>query len=210
MITIQLDEGSLKRVEQYLKEFGSRARFAASVGLNRTANEVQDGIRASLNGKFTLRREAFVKNTIYRKPGEDFASKDKLTAGVRVNEERNILAKFEAGGLKTPTGGRRFLAIPIDVKRNKSDIVTRANSIKALLASGKAFLKNGKVWLKTGRGGKQLKLAYVLKPSVKIEPDLQFVATGTRIALDRLAPNVIGAIQVEIDRGLSTAKGPSA
>lgn len=210
MITITIDPASLKVVERAIANFGDRARFAASVGLNRTANEVQDGIRAGLPSHFTLRREAFVKNTIYRKPGEDFASKTKLTAGVRINEERNFLAKFEAGGLKEPTGGRRFLAIPVDVKRNKADIVTKANSIRALLASGKAFLKNGRVWLKTGRGGKQLKLAYVLKPSVKIDPDLRFVETGTRIALERLAPNVLGAIQVEIDRGLTSTNGPSA
>ena len=210
MISVTLNPAELKQVEAAIKAAGSKALFGASVGLNRTANEVQDGIRASLPGHFTLRRAEFVKQTIYRKPGEDFASKTKLQAGVRIREDRNFLAKFEAGGIKAPTEGRRFLAIPVGVKRNKNDIVTKANSIKALLASGKAFLKNGKVWLKTGRGGKILKLAYVLKPNVKIAPDLKFVETGTKIALARLAPNVIGAIQVELDRGLTSSNGPQS
>lgn len=207
-LTLRLDPVELARVLRVIEDIGPKAKFAASVGMNRTANEMQDAIRDTLPGHFTLRREQFILQTIYRKPGEDFASKDHLQAGVRIHEERDVLAKFEAGGIKTPTGGRRALAIPIDVKRNKSDIVTPANRVRALLASGKAFIKDGRVWQVVGRGAsKRLRLAYVFKPSVKLPADLHFVETGTKVALDRFAPNVAGAIHLELERGLTSKSG---
>jgi len=209
MIEIKVDEQALKAAIKAIGDVGPTARFAASVGMNRTLNEAQDAIRAGLGGNFTLRRERFIKDTIYRKPGEDFASKTTLVAGVRIREDRDVLAKFEAGGVKTPRTGKA-LAIPVGVKRNKADIVTKANSVRSLLASGKAFIKNGRVWQKIGRGKRAvLKLAYVFKPSVKLAPDLHFVETGAKVINERAVPNIAGAIQVELDRGL-TSSSPKA
>jgi hypothetical protein len=202
---LEADEAYLKRL---FAEIGPKALFAASLGMNRTMNEAQDAIRQGLQWKFTVRRKSFIESTIYRQPGKDFASKTNLQAGVRIHEERNVLAKFEEGGLKLPTGGRKALAIPVGVKRNKNDIVTAANSVKALLASGKAFIKNGKVWQIMGRGKKKtLKLAYVFKKSVPLRPDLHFVATGSKVIMERAVPNIAGAIQIELDRGLTSKSG---
>ena len=209
MIEMTVDKQSLEAALAAIGNVGPSARFAASIGINRTLNEAQDAIRAGLGGRFTLRREAFIKSTIYRKPGEDFASKTTLSGGVRVNPARDVLAKFEEGGTKRPQSGKA-LAIPINVKRNASDIVTRANSVRAILASGKAFIKNGRVWQRIGRGKRAtLRLAYVFKPSVSIAPRLEFVETGTKVINERIVDNIAGAIQVELERGLVT-RNPAA
>jgi len=185
-----------------------QVRFAASVGMERTMNEAQDAIRSSLASKFTLRREAFIKGTIYRKRPDDWSNRDKLEARVRINDQRDVLSKFEEGGTKSPTGGRKALAIPVAVRRNKNDIVTKANSVKALLATGKAYTRDGKVWLLSGRGKiKTRTLAYVFKRSVPIKKQLGFVTTGRALISQRGLPNILGAIEVELSRGLDVKSG---
>jgi len=199
-----------KDVVDFLAAMPGKAHFGASIGLNRTANEIQDAIRATLPGHFTLRRADFVKKTIYRKPGEDFASKHKLTAGVRIHEDRDFLAKFEEGGTKTPRAGR-FLAIPQGgVRRNKRDIITKSQGVRSLLAKGKAFIKQGAVFQLTGRGkARHPILAYLFRRSVKIPASLHFEDTARRVADQHLEANVAGAIEIELTRGLTSKSGPS-
>jgi len=199
-----------KEVEDFLAAMPGKAHFGASMGLNRTANEIQDEIRAGLDNRFTLRRADFVKKTIYRKPGEDFASKNKLNAAVRVHDERDFLAKFEKGGTKTPRTGKA-LAIPQGgVRRNKRDIVTKSQGVRALLAAGKAFIKGDAVFQRIGRGkARRPILAYLFRRSVKIPDSLRFEETARKVADNRLAANVAGAIEVELSRGLTTKSGPT-
>jgi hypothetical protein len=204
--TMKLEGG--EELQAALANLPRQVKFATAVGMNRTIDEAQAEIKAGLSGKFTLRRKAFVEGTIYRKPGKDWATKDKLEARVQVNPDRNVLEKFEAGGTKAPTGGRRALAIPIAVKRNKSDIVTKANSVKALLASKKAYIRDGKVWLLQGRGKiRKRVLAYVFAKAVPLKPTLRFVETGRKVIEARGAANVAGAIEKELAGGLSTGTG---
>ncbi|MFN2316954.1 MAG: hypothetical protein ABR551_14220 [Gemmatimonadales bacterium] len=197
-------------VEAALKAIPGKAHFGASMGLNRTANEIQDEIRGGLASRFTLRRADFVKKTIYRKPGEDFASKTNLKAAVRIHDDRNFLAKFEKGGRKTPISGKA-LAIPQGgVRRNKSDIVTKSQSVRSLIESGKAFVKGDAVFQRTGRGKKRRPiLAYLFRRSVPIPASLGFEDVARRVADRRLEDNVGGAIALELSRGLTTKSGPS-
>ena len=197
--TIQVDD---KAFRKWLATAPRNLRFAASVGLNRTVDEAQREIQASLGSKFTLRRADFVKRTIYRKPGEDFATKDKLIAAVQVNPERDFLAKFEAGGDKTSKSGGP-VAIPIDIRRNKNDIVPKSQWVGALLAAKKAFIKNGLVLQRLGTKatGFEIRLAYIFKPSVRIRPVLKFVETARAVAARRLVPNVAGSINRMIAGG---------
>lgn len=200
----------LEDVQHMLTNLRTGARFAASIGINRTMDEAQAAIRQGLGDRFTLRRRAFVERTIYRKPGEDFASKTHLIGRVRVHDERDFLAKFERGGQKEPTRGRSALAVPVNVRRNKADIVTRANRVAALLQSGKAFVRGRFVFQKVGRGKRaSINLAYVFKRRTPLPDSLRFAETGTRIILQRGADNIRGAIQAELDRGLTYRSGAS-
>lgn len=174
-------------VKKMLQEIGRQAPYALSVALNSTANAVQQEIRKTLPTSFSMRKPEFISRTIYRKPGEDFATKAKTSAAVRVNDDpkRDHLAKFEEGGDKRPTSGSA-VAIPLPgVRRNKSDVITTANRPKALKGK-KGIVRLGNVIFKsTGRGkGKRLTALYLLKRSVRIRPVLHFDATA-RTVIDR-------------------------
>jgi hypothetical protein len=198
----------LEEAISLVKLLPKKALFAASIGLNRTADEAQTAVRESLADKFTLRRKAFIEGTIYRKPGEDWATRDKLQARVRIHPERDHLAKFEEGGDKLPTRGRRMVAVPIDPKRTGADIITKRARPKALLASGKAFIRNGAIMQVVGRGkSKTVKAVYILKPRTKIKATLRFHETALKVVTSRAVPNISGAVQVEIDRGLVSRSG---
>lgn len=236
-----LDTESFNQVTQMLAELGPRARLGASVGMNRTANEMQDAIRANVDKSFTLRRAAFIRNTIYRKPGEDFATKERLVAGLRVHEERNFLAKHEVAHSKRATKASgshdkgRAIAIPVGARPNPQNVVPQRLTLRALLANTRSlgsqalaiartkgkgtrkmlkrrsvvndiFIKDGKVWQRQGKT--RMNLLWVFKDAVWIKPRLSFVETALRVHRERFAPNVIGAIQIEIDRGLNLRSKP--
>lgn len=207
-MTGRLEVVGLDGLEAMLRHLPPNARYGAALGMNRTIDEAQSAIRASLPEKFTLRRKQFVERTVYRKPGEDFATKAKLEARVRIHDERDVLAKHEKGGRKVPREGRA-LAIPVDVRRTKADVVRKSEGVKALFASGKAFRKGSKVFVTQGRGKKKtLRLAYVFKPSVPIAPALGFERTARAVIARRAEANIAGAIEVELTRGLTTKSGP--
>lgn len=238
MFILGLDPREFAQIDAMLKSLPANAKFGASVGMNRTANEMQDAIRQSLPGHFTLRRRAFIESTVYRKPGEDFASKDHLVAGVRIHDERNVLAKFEAGGFKTPMSGKT-IAIPLAARPSKGAIVPQKFTLKALFFAQQGVLSQAGAILSTKGKGKRKtllkrsqandlfirngilfqapknhrgrpKALWLFKPQSKLPPDLHFVTTGSRVARDRLALNVIGAMQLEIDRGLTSKSGPAS
>jgi len=194
-----------------VKVLPKKALFAASIGLNRTADEAQTAVRESLASKFTLRRKAFIEGTIYRKPGEDWASRDKLEARVRIHPERDYLAKFEQGGEKVPRAGGRHIAIPIDPRRTKSDVIAKAARPKVLMQGGKAFIRNGRILVPVGRGkSKTVKALYLLKPRARIRPILRFHETALKTVTARAVPNIAGAVQLEINRGLVSRSGVTA
>lgn len=226
-------------VNSLLASLPANARYGAAVGMNRTLDEAQAAIQGGLPGKFTLRRQTFVRNTIYRKPREDWATKDRLEARVRVNEDRNVLEKFEEGGDKRPRSGKA-LGIPVlgGARPTKGAVVPEKFKLKALFfsqqgllsqarsiagtkkrtgrkallrASGKKYVSmNGKVFEIVGtKATPRLKLLWVFKPSVRIAPKLRFVETGKRVIDRRGLSNILGAIEVEVTRGLTTKSGVS-
>lgn len=238
MISLGLDPAEFQQVQTMLRTLPANALFGASVGLNRTANEMQDAIREGLGSRFTLRRKAFIQQTIYRKPGPDgdFATKDRLVAGVRINPERDILAKFEAGGQKTPREGKS-IAVPLGARPSANAIVPTKYTLKALFFGQQSFLNQASTILSTRQRGRRRilvkrtarddvfvrngivfqspanhkgkpKALWVFKPATKLPDSLQFVATAFRVARDRLAANVTGAIQLEVTRGLTSKSGP--
>lgn len=135
-----------EEINALLAKLPENARYGAALGMNRTMDEAQAEIRRGLSGKFTLRRKTFVENTIYRKPGEDWATKDKLEARVQVNADRNQLAKFEEGGDKGPTRGRKALGIPVvgGARPTKGAIVPEKFKLKTLFFSQQGLLSQAR------------------------------------------------------------------
>jgi hypothetical protein len=185
--------------------------YAESRALNATATDAQRAIQAALPSEFTLRQASFIVNSIYRKPGQDFATKTNLAATVRVNPERNFLAKFEAGGRKTASGNS--LAVPIIRESNRMLIIRRGDalSVQRLMDSvrnrgGKilnAKVRKGllkvvadpdKVFLvqsgkgtflvqRTGPGPRDTRVLWEFEKSVPIKPQLHFDDIAMRAAL---------------------------
>lgn len=186
-------------IREQLTAAANDVLFAASAGLNRTADEIQRAEQDSLSQHFTLRKADFIRRTIYRDPSKDFATKRQLAAGVRINPDRDFLAKFEQGGLKTSMRGG-FVAVPMGARRNKLDIIPRSARPRALIASGRAFVKNNVLFGKVGRGKSARLIAlFEFRKAVMLPASLHFEDTALRVANDRLADNVQGAI----DRMLS-------
>ncbi len=206
MINVQVDT---RGADAFFAAFKGQLAFATSVALNRTAEDGQAAVRARLGGEFTLRRKTFIERTI-KIENRDRATKTKPFVIVGVDAARNVLAKFELGGQKKPLAGKA-LAVPIDVKRNKSDIVTKSQRIKSLnlrKVQGKTggvriqgdkrtFVAGGAVLQRMGRRGK-VRVLYAFKASVPIQPDLRFEETVVRTVSARWRPNFEGAFAFAI------------
>jgi hypothetical protein len=199
--------------------------FAFARAANNTANDVQYQIQRALPGEFTLRRADFITRTIYRTPGQDFATKSHLEAAVRVNPARDFLAKFEDGGTKTSTSGKT-LPIPIIRATDKTLIIQRGDalSVQRLLAAinisggklltprvrkGKlrASIDPSKVFLvqsakgtfivqRTGPG--TTRVLYAFERSVPIKPQLHFDDIAMQAAILNWDRNFAEAIEYAI------------
>ncbi len=185
---ITLDVQGKPDVVDGLRTLGREAPFVMSRALDDTANAAQRAIQDTLPQHFTLRRADFIKRTIYRARPLDFARTDRLQAVVRVNPDRDMLALHEDGGDKTPRSGAH-VAIPLPaIKRNKVDVITRAQRPAALrfapnvrkieTPSGIYLVRN-----RPGKGkgrlvGWRTEFLYKLKSSVPIRPRLAFFKTA--------------------------------
>ena len=186
-ITIKVD--GMAGMKADIQALGPKARSALAFALNGTANDAQTKVKASLRGKFTLRRDTFVQNTIYRQPSVDFATKHELRAALRVNPARDFLAQHEEGGQKTARSGG-MVAIPTKTLKPSTMTVVpkrlRPSGLRSDMRVRK-ITENGKTWLvrtkESGRGkGRKTstEFLYQLKRSVPLRPRLSFIETATR------------------------------
>lgn len=153
--------------------------FAASLAINALAKDAQVEIRQGMASAFTLRRKDFLE-----KQGAkivQFAKKSALQAVIGTDPKASFLGKFTRGGDR-PHGGLS-IAIPVDVRRNKSDVVTKANRPRALLASTKnngVYIKRdasgrGEILKRVGRGKQaRTQLLYLLVPRARVPRSLPY------------------------------------
>jgi hypothetical protein len=156
--------------------------FALSKALNAVGNDFQKDERDRFEAIFSLRRPDFIaRQGVKRLSGA--ATKGNLSITFGQDPRADFLGKFELGGPKTALSGGN-IAVPVDVRRNKLDIVTAANRPKALFdnnpnvfeirpGDGNTRLAPG-IYQRMGRGKRQLRKLYALEPSVPIAPVLGF------------------------------------
>lgn len=194
-----------KAVLTALKDFQKQIPFAHSLAINNTAKDAQGGIQSGYESRFTLRRPAFVKQEGAKIT--QFANKQKQEAIVRVSEKAGFLLKFEDGETKTPKDGKA-IAIPLNVRRSKSDIIPKSQRPPALYAgkaaaAGRVFSKGGLLLQRIGRGAAAtLRVLYVWKPSVKVPALLQFTKTANEAVDKHWQRRALEAV----DRAISTMK----
>jgi hypothetical protein len=225
MIDLQASIGGYDDVFGSMSGLADQIPFATSFAINNTLNDIQTSVRTHVHGAFIMRAQDFIDRTIYIGPS-DRAKKTNLVGTVRINPDRDFLAKFEDGGEKTASSAGS-LAVPVFREDTPSIIIRRGDplSIKNLMAAinkqGAAAgrlkrIKGGsqdvqqRVYLvKNDRGtfivqgeGASARVLYKFVKEVPIQPQLEFVEIAMKTALDRWETNASDAI----DFAIATAK----
>lgn len=196
MTSIRMQLAGLDAVRRTLSDVDQQQiPFAAKNALNAIGLKAQKVERARMAAVFTLRRRDFIEKQGVKIM--QFATKDRLSLTIGVDSKADFLDKFEAGGTKRARKSAGLLAVPINARRNKADIVTAGQRPRALLdrlgertGAGSAFIvKRAQgalgpgIYLRTGRGGHgDPRLMFELRPSARIQPVLQFARTVTLTA----------------------------
>lgn len=214
MIDIQVDD---RTARAFLSDLEQRQiPFARALALNRTGDDGQAAVRKHLGQVFTLRRRDFIERTI-KIENRDRATKTSPFVIVGIDPTRDVLAKFEIGGQKTPISGKA-LAVPINARRNKSDIVAKPNRIKGLnlrrvgnqiIGDKGTFIAGGAILQRVGKRSRtvgpvqwgqdpNVKVLYAFEDSVPIQPALHFVDIMTHTVEQRWVPNFEGAFALAV------------
>lgn len=182
-IQVKID---MKKFRKEIRGMEKQLNFAASRALNDTAKDVQKGLREHLHEEFVIRRQAFIDRSIKI---TKFAKKTSLSATIAVDPpggaDRDVLSIHVSGGKKTaPSGGN--VAIPTEtVRPDVKKVIPKGKRPRNLK---KSFVKPGNdngeklLFVKQGRGTREkVRLAYVIRPFVKIEPRFQFHRTANEV-----------------------------
>lgn len=172
--------------------------YASARALSALAIDVQQAERARLRQVFTLRREQWadrsIKITHFAKKKEPWARIAISPPGASGPSRADIFGKFETDREKRPFRGTH-VAVPIEAKRNRRDIITRSNRPGQLhlrqvgnriIGDKRTFLvttSSGREFIlqRYGRGkGSSTRALYMLVPRVAIVPDLEYGITGER------------------------------
>jgi len=202
-----------KGFAQGLKSYKNHARHAKHAlarAINETLDDGQSEQRRTLRSHFTLRRPQFIERLIKRER-TDFANATKgLIGRLRVTgtgaggrQVGDLLAKFEEGGTKEVRG--THVALPVEAKRNKYDIITAANRPRQLIDKGKAFIlpqKSGKgelVLKRVGRGKQKRNVVLFALEAIrpKIPANLGFFKTVGYVARRTFVDNFRNAMRTE-------------
>lgn len=192
-------------VRAALGEAQRQAPFALALALSNVTKDAQAAIRQGYRQRFQLRRPDFIEREGAKIT--QFATKAKPEAILEVTAKAGFLTKFEDGGEKRPKDGKA-IAIPVAVRRSKSDIVPLSQRPPALYASkgaqaGRIFSKGGKLLQRVGRGAKAVtRVLYIWKASVRVDARLRFVATANETVDKSWRTRAVDGV----DRALATMR----
>jgi len=188
--------------------------YATARALNKTALDFQQAERERLRLFFTLRRPSFIElQTVKMLKEADQrnwrATKGNLSVTIGNDPKADFMAKFEDGGEKTAIDGGD-IAIPIDARTNKQDIVLASQRPRALFENepdttflirpgADSHLTPG-IYERTP--DHHVRFMYELEPDVRIDPLLGFEETAQHVVEERWAINFSEAFE----QALATAK----
>jgi hypothetical protein len=179
---------------QVAKQFGELANkqmpFAMARSLTWTAQESQKEIQRELPYEFTLRNN-WTKQNIRITP----AKKNLLLAAVGATDRVDYMGRQQTGGPKAPSG--KYIAIPVDAKRSKKDIIRKANRPRAILNKKNYFkiddttppderhnLPFG-IYKRATNGNLGFSLMYRLIPIAQIKPRFHIEKTTNKVVKTR-------------------------
>lgn len=229
MPSIAVDTRSFR---ESLTDFQQRQiPFAQAKAINTLAINVQTAERLRLREVFTLRRESWadrsIKITHFAKKSEPWARIAISPPGASGAARADILGKFETETEKRPRAGGRTIAIPINARRNKRDIIYGKERPTAfhfrqvgnrVLGDRRTFLirmpdgtglilqrrrKTAQARQLGYRGKDEGLIAlYRLMPEVSITPDLHFEPT----ALHVITRDWVTSMEAALELALRTAR----
>lgn len=178
---------------QLTGELQRQVPFALSVGINDALRGAQQAIRQRVMQTFIVRRKQWISQSIKI---TRFTTKRNLDAVLQVDPTRNVLGKFESGGIKTSFRAGGSVSVPVEVRPNPRSVIPgllRPRAFRFQYAGkgpqatvfrgrDRTFLVRrgtaGAIFQRTGRGPQALKLLYVLTRQARIPASLQFKTTG--------------------------------
>jgi len=216
MINLSIE---IKPKPRLTKQAAKQMPFALSLAIRSTAEDARKAEYTRMGRVFTVRRPRWVFKSIKHKPqaskrqGADMHSKLAIDppGGLK---RADILAKFERGGQKTARQAP-MLSVPIEARRAKSGIITRANRPEALgFPKGRRSTRQkGRkrtylvprvgIFQRVGKGKRaRSRLLYHFERSVPIPKTLGFVATVKKTVAQRFGHNFRAAFR----RAMGTAR----
>lgn len=195
-ITVRIDNGSTVANLSALEK--RQLPFATARAITQTGFDFQKAERAHFADAFTLRRQSFIEREGVKLFG-GIATKGKPSITFGVSDKASFLAKFETGATKLPQRAKA-LELPVDVRRNKRDIITRSNRPRQLLNKSNVF----KLDVQTGKlpagiyqrmANRRLKLLFAAEPQAKTPKILEFVSTMQKTVQDRWRENFANALR---------------
>lgn len=174
------------------KAVSDQVPFASAMALTQTVRDIQTVERTEeLPRRFTLRNR-WVQQGIVITP----ATKRSLVAAVGSRD--HFMALHATGGTKRPQRSKN-ISVPAGVKRNKRDLITRANRPRQLLDRRRVFvnrIKGGTLAIlqRLTRKRYPLRVLYVLSPFAKVSKRWGLDDTAKKIAQTRWAQNFVGSM----------------
>lgn len=200
MATITLET---PRPLQLTGELQRQVPFALSLGINNTVRLAQQAIRDRVMRTFVVRRPQWISQSIKI---TKFSTKTDLETVLQVDPTRNVLGKFEPGGIKVSRRLGGSVVVPKDVSPNPRNVIPALLRPKAFRfqyagkgpkatvfrGQNRTFLVKrpggeGAIFQRIGAGPHGLKLLYVLAKRARIPASLHFRETGLAVIHARWA-----------------------
>ena len=181
-----------KKLSRSLDQLGKKQLpFAFAKTLNQTMKAVAKyTVARTYPRAFDVRNRAFFKASMFSNSGQGgkavrWATKTKLRVSARDRFDRGNLQLHATGGTKPARSGRIAIPSRYTKARRKAKGVPDKLRPRAVVNTPKGFIdRDGPrdaIYQRYGRGGKQVRLLYVLHPSAKIKKRFRFYEDAERI-----------------------------
>lgn len=198
MVTITLET---PRPLQLTGELQRQVPFALSLGINNSVKAGQRAIQERVMRAFIVRRTQWISQSIKI---TKFSTKTDLETVLQVDPTRNVLGKFEPGGIKTARKPGGTVAVPAAARDTPRSVIPAARRPKAFRfqyagkgpkgtvfkGRDRTFLVKrpggqGAIFQRVGPGPQGIQLLYVLAKRARIPARLQFKQTGLDVIRQR-------------------------
>ncbi len=191
MISINFDLSEFERAARNIGAAIDQVPYAISLALNESAKIARSNL---ITETWPTHVEVRNRNFMRASLSTEFASKRRLSVAVFDKLQHANLKMHDSGGTRTSQRGR--FAIPnTNVRRTSKGVSTKLKPANL----PNSFRKGDVIYQRVGRGGRQLKLMYVLKRATPVPADVPFTSdfqsTMRREMAARFGPAMMRAMR---------------